>query len=64
MVIHVFLKNKLITLDSIIPFCMQLHMKCGIKFNFIIFDLESYRAIVEDNIVLNDVINKIGELNV
>jgi len=60
MIIHVFLKNKLITLDSIIPFCMQLHMKCGIKFNFIIFDLESYRAIVEDNIVLNNVINKIG----
>jgi len=62
MVIHVFLKNKLISLDSIIPFCVQLNKKCGARFDFIIFDIESYRSIVNHNVVLIDAINNIGKI--
>ena len=61
-VIHVFLKNKLISLDSIIPFCMQLNAKCSVRFNFITFDKVSYETIINENIVLRDAIFKIGSI--
>jgi hypothetical protein len=60
--IFVFLKNKIISLDSIIPFAMELHNKCNINFVFVVFDKETYDAIKIDNIVLNDAIESIGSL--
>jgi hypothetical protein len=62
MIAHVFLKNKLISLDSIIPFCMQLHEKCGVEFNFIIFDKVSYETIINNNIVFGDLIARLGKI--
>ena len=61
--IFVFLKNKIISLDSIIPFAMEMNKNCGFEFVFIVFDLGTYNAIEKDNIVLNDAIKSIGSLN-
>ncbi len=61
-IIFVFLKNKLISLDSIIPFSFEMNKQCGFKFVFVVFDKGTYDAIKNDNIVLNDAINTIGSL--
>ena len=60
--VHVFLKNKIISLDVIIPFCLELNQQCGIKFIFVVKDLDTYRSIVHNNIVLRDVIDSIGKI--
>jgi hypothetical protein len=60
--IYVFLKNKIISLDVIIPFCMEVNSQCNVKFIFIVRDLETYKSIVDNNIVLRDAINSIGKI--
>ena len=61
-IIFIFLKNKIISLDSIIPFAFEMNKQCGFKFVFVVFDKGTYDAIKNDNIVLNDAINTIGSL--
>jgi hypothetical protein len=59
---YVLLRNKIIGVDSVIPLCMQLHKDCNFTFTFILFEHGSFVAIKNDNIVLSDAINTIGEL--
>jgi hypothetical protein len=59
--IYVLLRNKIIGIDSIIPLCMQLHKECNFRFTFLLFHDESYAVIKNDNIVLFDAMNIIGE---
>ncbi len=61
-VVHVFLRNKIIGIDTILPTCMEIHGRCGFKFKFISFDYLTYKAIVENNIVLRDAVNHIGTI--
>mgnify|MGYP006445674321 FL=1 len=61
-IIFIFLKNKIISLDSIIPFAMEVHNKCNIDFIFVAFEKGTYDAIRNDNVVLNDAIESIGSL--
>jgi hypothetical protein len=58
--IYVFLKNKIVSLDTIIPFCMEVNAQCNIEFIFVVRDSDTYRSITESNIVLLDAINSIG----
>ena len=58
----VFLENKIISLDSIIPFALELNSKCGAKFTFLVFDKVTNNAIIEDNDTLYDAIKSVGRL--
>ena len=60
--IYVFLKNKIISLDIIIPFCLEVNKQCNIKFIFVVRDLDTYKSIVNNNIVLRDAMNSIGKI--
>ena len=60
--VAVFLKNKLISLNSILPLALEMNQCCGYKFYFIVWEYESYRSIVEDNIVLRDMALSVGEI--
>jgi len=62
-IIFIFLKNKIISLDSIIPFAFEMNKQCGFKFVFVVFDKGTYNAIKYDNVVLYDAINTIGLLS-
>ena len=35
---YIFLENKIISLDSIIPFALEINNKCGVRFVFVVFD--------------------------
>jgi len=59
---YIFLENKIISLDSIIPFALEINNKCGVRFVFVVFDKVTYDAIVEDNITLYDAIKSIGNV--
>jgi hypothetical protein len=61
-IIFVFLKNKLISLDSIIPFSFEINKQCGFQFIFVVFEEGTYEAIKYDNLVLRDAIDNIGSL--
>ena len=60
--IIVFLKNKLISLDSILPLALEINRCCGYRFYFIIWQYESYKSVVEDNIVLRDMALSVGQI--
>ena len=60
--IYVFLKNKLIGIDSVIPLCLQLNRECNCSFTFVLFHGETFDAIVNDNTVLIDAINSVGTI--
>jgi hypothetical protein len=60
--IVVFLKNKLISLDSILPLALEMNQCCNYKFYFIIWQYESYKSVVKDNIVMRDMALSIGQI--
>ena len=60
--IVVFLKNKLISLDSILPLALEINRCCGYRFYFIIWQYESYKSVVEDNIILRDMALSVGQI--
>ncbi len=60
--IYVLLKNKIVGIDSVIPLCLELNKVCGCRFTFVLFNHPTFQAITNDNIVLFDAINSIGEL--
>ena len=60
--ITVFLKNKLISFDSIMPLALEINRCCGYKFNFIIWEYDTYKSVIEDNIVLRDMALSIGNI--
>jgi len=60
--IVVFLKNKLISFDSILPLALEINQCCHYKFYFIVWDYDSYISIVKDNIVLRDMALSIGQI--
>ncbi len=60
--IVVFLKNKLISIDSILPLALEINKCCGYRFYFIIWQYESYRSVIEDNIVMRDMAQSIGKI--
>lgn len=60
--IYVILRNKIIGIDSILPTCMEMHSRCGYRFNFISFESATYQYIMNDNIVIRDAINSIGKI--
>jgi hypothetical protein len=57
----VFLGNKLISCDSIVPVMMELHARTGERSLLVTTDRGTYNSI-RANIVLNDAINGIGSL--
>lgn len=59
--ICIFLNNKLISCDSILPVAMEVHRRSGRRALFITFDASTYAAI-RRNVVLFDAINSIGRL--
>jgi hypothetical protein len=61
-IMYIFLRDKIIGIDTILPLCMEIHDRCGYKFNFISFDRLTYKYIIEDNIVIRDAINSIGKI--
>jgi hypothetical protein len=61
-VIHVFLKNKLIALDVISPLLLDVSKSENIKFNIITFD-EELIASLNDNVILRDVVNRVGNIS-
>jgi hypothetical protein len=60
--INVILKNKIISVDLILPLCLELNKRCGFKFTFLVTELDSYLSIMNDNIVLRDIIESIGTI--
>ena len=60
--IVVFLKNKLISLDSILPLALEINRCCNYRFYFIIWQYESYKSVVEDNVVLRDMALSVGQI--
>ena len=60
--IVVFLKNKLISLDSILPLALEINQCCNYKFYFIVWQYESYKSIIEDNVVMRDMALSIGQI--
>ena len=55
----VFVKNKLITVDTILPFLIELKKDYNYSSEIVIFDKLAYRAINE-NIVIKDGIEYVG----
>ena len=57
--IVVFVKNKLITLDTVAPILIEMKDKFNISSEVVVFDGLAHKAISE-NIVLKDAINYVG----
>ena len=57
--IIVFVKNKLITLDTVIPILVEMKDKYNISSEVVVFDDLAHEAI-GNNIVLKDAINYVG----
>jgi hypothetical protein len=57
--IIVFVKNKLISLDSIIPILLELKEGSNLSTTFVVFDKLAHDSI-KANIVLNDLVNYLG----
>jgi hypothetical protein len=62
-IVYVFLRNKIIGIDSILPLCMEISGKFGYKFIFISFEHETYKYIAKDNVVIKDMIDSIGRID-
>jgi hypothetical protein len=62
-IVYVILPNKIVGIDSIMPLCMEMHGRCGYRFNFIFLDFEAHEFITKNNIVLADAINHIGKVD-
>jgi len=62
-IVYVILPNKIIGIDSILPLCMEMHGRCGYRFNFIFLEFETYEFIMKNNTVLADAINYIGKVD-
>jgi hypothetical protein len=60
-VIAVFLNNKLISCDTILPVAMEAHQRTGRRALFLTTDAETYDGI-RQNVVLWDAIQRIGRL--
>ena len=60
--IYVFLRNKLISCDSILPVALEIHERYGQAFTFFTFDRRTHEQL-EKNVVINDCIEKMGGLN-
>jgi hypothetical protein len=58
-VFYIFVGNKMISMDSILPVATELSTQCGIFFKFYIHDKESYEYIL-NNIVIKELIDDIG----
>ncbi|MBT5399916.1 hypothetical protein HOL24_05180 [bacterium] len=56
----VFVKNKLITLDTVLPILLELKVKYDVSSDIVVFDKLAHDAI-NSNIVIKDVINYIGK---
>ena len=59
--IYIFIRNKLISCDSILPVAMELYEKTGLRSVFVTFDMRTYNHVAK-NYFLYDSIKKIGEL--
>jgi len=57
--LHIFLKNKLVALDSIMPLAHELHIEKSCKVIFYTFD-KSIKHALSYNVFLNDLIKKMG----
>mgnify|MGYP003985757481 CR=1 FL=1 len=57
----VFLNNKLISVDTILPVLIELKEKYNTKIYFIVFEEMAYKGI-RSNIVINDAVNYAGNL--
>ena len=55
----VFVKNKLITLDTVLPILLELKIKYNVSSDIIVFEKLAHDAI-NSNIVIKDVISYIG----
>ena len=58
--VFVLLKNKIVSIDSILPFAIELNHQCGRRFEFIIWDDKTYYSIVNNNLVILDMIKSVG----
>ena len=55
----VFVRNKLITLDTVLPLLLEMKDKHNISSEIVVFDKLAHDSI-DKNIVLRDVVNYIG----
>jgi hypothetical protein len=55
----VFVKNKLITIDTILPLLLEINQKFKVKSKIVIWDDCAYNAI-RKNVVIKDLINSVG----
>ncbi len=60
--IVIFLKNKLISLDSVIPLVLEINRCCNYNFYFVIWEYETYQSVINDNIVLRDMALSVGKI--
>ena len=61
-IIYIFLKNKIISLDTILPIILEVKKRnYAINIHFITFDFNSYQFI-KKNILLYKIINEIGNI--
>ncbi len=58
--INIILKNKIGSLDVVLPLCLRLNKICGFRFTYLIMDSASYNTIINSNIVLKDIAESIG----
>ena len=58
--IVVFVKNKLITLDTVIPLLLELKVKHNISSEIVVFDSLAHEAI-NNNVVLSDLVTYVGK---
>ncbi|WPE17743.1 hypothetical protein [Candidatus Thioglobus autotrophicus] len=58
---HIFLKDKLISLDAVAPLTLEIYQRKGVRSIYYTFDTQ-LKTVIEDNIVLRDVINITGKL--
>ena len=59
--IIVFVKNKLMSLDTVIPILLEMKVSYGIHSEIVVLDGMAYNAI-QDNVVLRDINNNIGSV--
>jgi len=57
--IIVFVKNKLITLDTVIPVLLEMKIRHNVSSEIIVFNKETHDAI-QKNVVLRDAVNYVG----
>jgi hypothetical protein len=58
---HIFLKEKLISLDAIIPLTLEVYQSNNIKSVYYTIDTQ-LASVIKDNIVLDDIVNLTGVL--